>query len=71
MSKSVLIKQTWGFLSSLPVGSIIALHRDLLGEDGYKPKLPPGWGLWDGQPLAESWIKIRNISDEVELWLVK
>ena len=27
--------------------------------------------LRKGQPVAESWIKIQDISDEVELWLVK
>jgi hypothetical protein len=27
--------------------------------------------LRKGQPVAESWIKIKDISDEVELWLVR
>jgi hypothetical protein len=27
--------------------------------------------LRKGQPVADSWIKMRDISDEVELWLVK
>jgi len=27
--------------------------------------------LRKGQPVAPSWVKIRDISDEVELWLVK
>lgn len=34
---------------------------------GLLGKLP----LRKGQPVAESWIKMKDISDEVELWLVK
>ncbi len=34
---------------------------------GLLGKLP----LRKGQPVAESWIKIEDISEEVELWLVK
>ena len=53
MSKSVVIKQNQGFLSTLPIGSIIAWHRDLLGENEYKPELPPGWVRCDGQILDD------------------
>lgn len=51
MSTSVVLKQNQGYLSTLPVGSIIAWHRDLLGKDGFH--LPPGWVPCDGQKLDD------------------
>lgn len=49
MSKSVVLKHNIGFLSHLPVGSIIAWHKDLDGT----PQLPPGWAECNGQTLDD------------------
>ena len=51
MSTSVVLKQNQGYLSTLPVGSIIAWHRDLLEKEGFH--LPPGWVTCDGQKLED------------------
>ncbi len=50
MSSSVVLKQHGSYLSSLPVGSIIAWHRDLLKDAAH---LPPGWTSCDGQKLDD------------------
>jgi hypothetical protein len=52
MSNSSVIKQSQGYLSTMPVGSILAWHRDLLGA-GLPLELPPGWASCDGQVLND------------------
>jgi hypothetical protein len=50
MSKSAVLKQNQGFLSTLPIGVIIGWHRDL-SPDKYVPLLPPGWVECNGDPI--------------------
>ena len=49
MSKSAVLKHNIGFLSHLPVGSIVAWHRDFENT----PALPPGWAECNGQTLED------------------
>ena len=49
MSQSAVTKHHIGFLSSLPVGSIIAWHKHLAGT----PNLPPGWAECNGLPVDD------------------
>lgn len=68
MSKSATVKQNQGYLSTLPLGSIIAWHRDI-DPDNYVPPLPPGWAECNGQVLddPESILhnqKIPNLNNE-------
>jgi len=51
MAQSAEIRHDVGFLSTLPLGSIIAWHRDLL-EQGVL-SLPPGWVECNGQKLDD------------------
>lgn len=51
MAQSAEIRHEVGFLSTLPLGSIIAWHRDLL-EQRMIP-LPPGWVECNGQTLDD------------------
>jgi hypothetical protein len=51
MAQSAEIRHDVGFLSTLPLGSIIAWHRDLL-EQGLVA-LPPGWVECNGQKLDD------------------
>lgn len=51
MAQSAEIRHEVGFLSTLPLGSIIAWHRDLL-EQQLIP-LPPGWVECNGQKLDD------------------
>lgn len=37
----------------LPIGSIIAWHRELLGGNGGEPSVPFGWALCDGQTIED------------------
>lgn len=53
MSKSAVVKQNQGYLSTLPLGSIIAWHREF-DPNRYMPPLPPGWVECNGQVLDDS-----------------
>ena len=53
MSKSVVIKHRRGYLSTCPIGSIIAWHRDLMSDDDKKLKLPIGWVTCNGQTIDD------------------
>lgn len=56
MSQTVTIQNQAGYLDNLPVGSIIAWHRDLAMPDQSTPlavDLPPGWVACNGQPLVD------------------
>lgn len=54
MAKSVVLKQNQGFLSTLPIGVIIAWHRDLDPTKIYIPSLPSGWAECNGQVLNDT-----------------
>ena len=51
MAQSAEIRHDVGFLSTLPLGSIIAWHRDLLANSLLE--LPPGWVECNGQRLED------------------
>ena len=51
MTKSAVLKQNQGFLSTLPLGVILAWHRDF--DQAYIPPLPPGWVECNGQVLDD------------------
>lgn len=51
MAQSAEIRHEVGFLSTLPLGSIIAWHRDLLEQGALS--LPPGWVECNGQILDD------------------
>lgn len=51
MAQSAEIRHDVGFLSTLPLGSIIAWHRDLLEQQVLA--LPPGWVECNGQTLDD------------------
>ena len=51
MAQSAEIRHDVGFLSTLPLGSIIAWHRDLLDQQVLS--LPPGWVECNGQTLED------------------
>jgi hypothetical protein len=51
MAQSAEIRHDVGFLSTLPLGSIIAWHRDLLEQQVLS--LPPGWVECNGQTLED------------------
>lgn len=51
MAQSAEIRHDVGFLSTLPLGSIIAWHRDLL--EPAVVSLPPGWVECNGQTLDD------------------
>lgn len=55
MSKSVVLKHEQGFLSTLPVGAIIAWHKDqpINPNRLYTAHLPPGWVECNGQKLKD------------------
>jgi len=57
MSKSVVLKQNQGFLSDLPLGTIIPWHRDMQihpnSGNKYIPQLPAGWVKCDGRKLKD------------------
>lgn len=60
MSRSAVIKQNQGYLSILPVGVIMAWHRDLLPADG-SAALPPGWVACNGQTLDDEESPLHGI----------
>jgi len=64
MTKSAAVKQNQGYFSTLPLGSIIAWHRDI-DPDNYLPPLPPGWAECNGQVLddPESILHNQKIPD--------
>ncbi|MCH8303729.1 MAG: hypothetical protein IIB94_01215 [Candidatus Marinimicrobia bacterium] len=62
MSKSVVIKQNQGYFSMLPIGSIIAWHRDLLGAEKRLIGLPPGWVECNGQKIDDPESLYHNLN---------
>lgn len=52
MSQSSIIRQSEGFLDTLPIGVVLAWHRDL-SPSTYVPQLPAGWVPCDGQTLDD------------------
>ena len=72
MAQSAEIRHEAGFLSTLPLGSIIAWHRDLLEQGALS--LPPGWVECNGQTLDDpesrfhgSIIPNLNLVDQSDL----
>ena len=61
MSKSVVIKQNQGYFSMLPIGSIIAWHRDMLGAEKRLIGLPPGWVECNGQKIDDPESLYHNL----------
>lgn len=51
MAHSAVIKHDVGYLSTLPLGSIIAWHRDF--SETHAVPLPPGWAECNGQVLDD------------------
>jgi H-type lectin domain len=53
VTTSAVIRQNQGYLSTLPLGVILAWHRDFAGGNGFEPALPPGWVPCNGQTLDD------------------
>ncbi len=56
MSQSAILRQNQGFLATMPVGVILAWHRDMPTDPGqppFTPAIPAGWVECNGQTLDD------------------